>query len=195
MHSRQTIALFLCGWMAIFPLRIGAGEGEPKLWLTPPTQRLDLVPAMGSTNLPETLPRRQRTAIEWAKHRRQTARQRVNAIAHVKNSRWIPNITYAQIQEIYDAKKAALAKVVSDGGYRRTLIVQAKARALAEVRAIERYYGLTFHSSKKNQGCSALAQPPDRPRIRCSTSRLPARPRARRSSRGSPQPRSSASRR
>ena len=136
MHSRQTIALFLCGWMAIFPLRIGAGEGEPKLGLTPPTQRLDLVPAMGSTNLPETLPRRQRTAIEWAKHRRQTARQRVNAIAHVKHSRWIPNITYAQIQEIYDAKKAALAKVVSDGGYRRTLIVQAKARALAEVRAM-----------------------------------------------------------
>ena len=137
MHSQQIIAIFLCGWMAIFPLRIGAGEGEPKLGLAPPTQRLDLVPAMGSTHLPETLPRRhERTAIEWAEYRRQTARQRANAIAHVKHSRWIPNITYAQIQEIYDAKKAALAKVISDGGYRRTLIMQAKARALAEVKAM-----------------------------------------------------------
>lgn len=137
MHSQQIITLFLCSWMAIFPLRIGAGEGEPKLGLTPPTQRLDLVPAMGSTHLPKTLPRRhERTAIEWAEHRQQTARQRASAIAHVKHSRWIPNITYAQIQEIYDAKKAALAKVISDGGYRRTLIVQAKARALAEVKAM-----------------------------------------------------------
>ena len=48
----------------------------------------------------------------------------------------MPNITYEQLQEIYDAKKVALAKVVANGSYRRTLIAQAKTRALAEVKAM-----------------------------------------------------------
>jgi hypothetical protein len=135
MHSRLIITLFLCGWMAAFPMRIGAGGGGPK------QPRLDLMPAMGSTIDPNqpagftaTPPRLHPTTR--AERRRQTARQRANAIAHVKRSRWIPNITYAQIQEIYDAKKIALAKVVADGSYRRTLIAQAKTRALAEVKAM-----------------------------------------------------------
>jgi hypothetical protein len=146
MHSRLLITIFLCGWMVMFPMQIGAGgagEGSPKLGF-PKQPRLDLVPAMGSTTDPKqsstyrAAPRHLRkfTNAEWAKHRRQTAPQRANAIAHVKRSRWIPNITYAQIQEIYDAKKVALAKVVAHGSFSRTLIAQAKTRALAEVKAM-----------------------------------------------------------
>ncbi len=124
-------------------MRIGAGGGDPKSG-SPKQPRLDRVPAMGATRdssgyfPPFKTPNfgLNLTPAEWAKRRQQTARQRANAIAHVKRSRWIPNITYAQIQEIYDAKKAALAKVVADGSYRRTLIAQAKTRALAEVKAM-----------------------------------------------------------
>lgn len=140
MHSRLLITFFLCGWMAFFPMRIGA-EGGAAARQGQTGFRLNKFPAMGDSEearkLAGTLPRqRERTAAEWATHRRQTARQRANAIAHVKHSRWIPNITYAQIQEIYDAKTAALAKVVAEGNYRRTLIANAKARALAEVKAM-----------------------------------------------------------
>ena len=124
-------------------MRIGAGGGDPKSG-SPKQPRLDRVPAIGATrdssgySPPFKTPNfgLNLTPAEWAKRRQQTARQRANAIAHVKRSRWIPNITYAQIQEIYDAKKAALAKVVADGSYRRTLIAQAKTRALAEVKAM-----------------------------------------------------------
>ncbi|MBC8324545.1 MAG: hypothetical protein H8E27_02825 [Verrucomicrobia subdivision 3 bacterium] len=142
------ITIFLCGWMVISPMQIGAdgaGGGSPQLGF-PKRPNLDLVPAMGSTHGPELSstdratpqPHRLRefTNAEWAKHRRQTTRQRANAIEHVKRARWIPNITYAQIQEIYDAKKIALAKVVAHGSFSRTLIAQAKTRALAEVKAM-----------------------------------------------------------
>ncbi len=124
-------------------MRIGADGSGPKSGF-PKQPSLDRVPGMGATRdsngyfPPFKTPNfgLNLTPAEWAKRRQQTARQRANAIAHVKRSRWIPNITYAQIQEIYDAKKAALAKVVADGSYRRTLIAQAKTRALAEVKAM-----------------------------------------------------------
>lgn len=127
--------------MGISPLRMGA-EDEVKPLPSQPGLLLNRFPAMGESEVARKAaeangPRlRKRTAAEWAKLRHQTTRQRANAIAHVKRSRRIPNITYPQIQEIYDAKKAALAKVVAEGSYRRTLIAQAKARALAEVKAM-----------------------------------------------------------
>ena len=157
MNSRLLITIFLCAWMAVFPVRIGAGEDGLKPgpgrnttpgFNFPPMGSVDATDQPGNLSSAQLqqfrqlnhqtplLPGKERTASEWAEHRKQTARQRANAIAHVKRSRWIPNITYTQIQEIYDAKKAALAKVVADGNHRRTLIRQAKIRALAEVKAM-----------------------------------------------------------
>ena len=83
MHSRLIITLFLCGWMAAFPMRIGAGGGGPKPE-SPKLPPLDRVPGMGSTRdssgyFPPVKTHNfglNLTPAEWAKRRQQTARQR-----------------------------------------------------------------------------------------------------------------------
>ena len=118
MKSRYYFAFFLCGWMALTPVNLKAEEGV----LVRPTE----------IRIKELHERRLQRQLQYQK--RQAALQHVSRF--MRNTAPYRSFALGEIKQQYEAKGAALAKVIKSSELRNQAMVHAKARALAEVKAI-----------------------------------------------------------
>ena len=118
MKFRYSFAFFLCGWMILSPVNLKAGEGAP----------------VGSPEIriKEINKRRLQRQLQYKK--RQAALQHVSRFMH-KTAPY-RSFTLKEIKELYEAKGAALAKVLKSSKLRDQAVTYARARALAEVKAM-----------------------------------------------------------
>ncbi len=119
MRLRYYFTFFLCAWVAFPPTNVQAEENKPA--------HKD----EGSRN---TSPRERRLQRQLQYHKR------LGALLHVSGfmRRTAPyrRFTLGEIKQQYEAKGEALAKVAKSSKLREQAVIQAKARALAEVKAI-----------------------------------------------------------
>lgn len=118
MNSRYYFAFFLCGWMTLAHIDLKAQEGDP---ISQPEIKIK-----------ELRERRLQRQLQYQK--RQAILMHVSRF--MQNTAPYRHFTLAEIKQQYEAKGAALAKVVKSSKLRNQAVVHAKARALAEVKAI-----------------------------------------------------------
>lgn len=118
MKFRYSLALFLCGWMILSPVNLKADEKPP---VDSPKIRIK-----------EINNRRLQRQLQYKK--RQAALQHVSRF--IQKTAPYRGFTLKEIKEQYEAKGAALAKVVKSSKLRNQAITYARARALAEVKAM-----------------------------------------------------------
>ena len=123
MRFRYIFTFFLCAWVGFPPANVQAEESKSK----------PLPEAKGEE--PRSISMRERRLRRQLQyHKRQGALQHVSRFMH----RTAPyrRFTLGEIKQQYEAKGAALAKVARSSMLRHQAVIQAKARALAEVKAI-----------------------------------------------------------
>ena len=118
MKFRYNFAIFLCGWMILSPVNLKA----------------DAPPSVDSPEIriKEINNRRLQRQLQYKK--RQAALQHVSRF--IQKTAPYRGFTLNEIKEQYEAKGAALAKVVKSSKLRNQAITYARARALAEVKAM-----------------------------------------------------------
>ena len=119
MRFRYYFTFFLCAWVAFSPTRIQAEGNKPE---------------HKDEELRNPAPRERRLQRQLQYHKR------LGALLHVSGfmRRTAPyrRFTLGEIKQQYEAKGEALAKVAKSSKLREQAVIQAKARALAEVKAI-----------------------------------------------------------
>ena len=123
MKSQFYLTVILCTGVGVAPMELVANELKAD-----PKPKVQTAEAQTQT-LRE---RRLRRMLQY--HQRRAALQHVSSF--VERNAPYRRFTLTEIREHYEAKVAALAKVVSSAKLRNDTLAHAKARALAEVKAI-----------------------------------------------------------
>ena len=123
MKSQFYLTVILCTGVGVAPMELVANELKAD-----PKPKVQTAEAQTQT-LRE---RRLRRMLQY--HQRRAALQHVSSF--VERNAPYRRFTLTEIREHYEAKGAALAKVVSSAKLRNDTLAHAKARALAEVKAI-----------------------------------------------------------